>query len=138
MKLWWYSAANILYALGSIGYLVINIVNLIDLNTVESLVTYIILVLLAIVFVIDALLHTADCFQRREFIACLLNIIGSILYLIGATVFKNQKTSSNDFSNLSDIPAYVFNIVGMLAFLAESILTLFCTTSLEKIIEMFS
>jgi len=131
MKLWWYSAANIIYALGSLGYLAINMINLIDQNTIQSLVTYIILVILAIVFVIDALLYTADWFEqrltknRRELIGCILNIIGSILYLIGATVFKNNQTSTNDFSNLSNIPAFVFNIVGMLAFLGESILTFF-------------
>lgn len=131
MKLWWYSAANILYALGSLGYLAINIVNLIDRQTIESLVTYIILVILAIVFVIDALLYTADWIEQRttkkwrELIACLLNIIGSILYLIGATVFRNEKTSANNWTNVSNIPAFVFNILGMLAYLAESILTFF-------------
>src|SRR2546430_13604727 len=107
MKLWWYSAANILYALGSLGYLAINIVNLIDRNTVELTFTYIILIILAIIFVIDALLYTTDWFEqriikkRRELIGCILNIIGSILYLIGATVFKNNQTSTNDFSNLT-------------------------------------
>jgi len=131
MKLWWYSAANIIYALGSLGYLAINIVNLIDRNTVEYPVTYIVLVILAIIFVIDALLYTADWFEQRatkkrlELISCIFNIIGSILYLIGATVFKNQKTSTNNFTNVTDIPAFVFNIAGMLAFLAESILDFF-------------
>ena len=131
MKLWWYSAANILYALGSLGYLAINIVNLIDRQTIESLVTYIILVILAIVFVIDALLYTADWIEQRttktwrDFIACILNITGSILYLIGATVFRNEKTSNSNSTAISNIPAYVFNILGMLAFLAESILTFF-------------
>lgn len=131
MKLWWYSAANILFALGSLGYLAINITNLIDRNTVQSQVTYIILILLAVLFVIDALLYTADWFEqrrtkkRRELIGCILNVIGSILYLIGATVFKNKKTSTNDFTNLTDIPAFIFDIVGMLAFLAESILSFF-------------
>jgi hypothetical protein len=48
MKLWWYSAANILYALSSLGYLAINIVNLIDRNTIDSSVTYIILIILAV------------------------------------------------------------------------------------------
>ncbi|CAF1000102.1 unnamed protein product [Rotaria sordida] len=131
MKLWWYSAGNIIYALGSLGYLVINIVNLINRNTVESPVTYIILIILASIFVIDALLYTIDWFEqrtikkRRELIACILNIIGSILYLIGATVFKNQKTSTNESINLNDIPTFIFNIVGMLAFLGESILNFF-------------
>ncbi|CAF0896164.1 unnamed protein product [Rotaria sordida] len=131
MKLWWYSAGNIIYALGSLGYLVINIVNLINRNTVESPVTYIILIILASIFVIDALLYTIDWFEqrtikkRRELIACILNVIGSILYLIGATVFKNQKTSTNESINLNDIPTFIFNIVGMLAFLGESILNFF-------------
>ena len=131
MKLWWYSVANILYALGSLGYLTINIVNLIDRQTIESLVTYIILVILAIVFIIDALLYTADWIEQRttktwrELIACLLNIIGSILYLIGATVFRNEKTSTSNLTNIGNIPAFVFNILGMLAYLAESILAFF-------------
>ncbi|CAF0794606.1 unnamed protein product [Rotaria sp. Silwood1] len=131
MKLLWYSAGNIIYALGSFGYLSINTANLINRNTVESPVTYIILIILAIVFVIDAILYTIDWFEQRttktrqELIACILNVIGSILYLIGATVFKNNKTSTNESVNLSDIPAFVFNIVGMLAFLAESILDFF-------------
>jgi len=131
MKLWWYSSANILYAFGSLGYLGINLANLIDRQIVEQSATYIILVILAIVFVIDALLYTADWIEQRqtktwkELIACILNIIGSILYLIGATVFKNEKTSSSDFTNTQNIPAFVFNIIGMLAFLAESILTFF-------------
>ena len=125
MKLWWYSVANILYALGSLGYLTINIVNLIDRQTIESLVTYIILVILAIVFIIDALLYTADWIEQRttktwrELIACLLNIIGSILYLIGATVFRNEKTSTSNLTNIGNIPAFVFNILEMLAYLAE-------------------
>ncbi len=54
-----------------------------------------------------------------------MNVIGSILYLIGAAVFKTNKTSTNDLSNINNIPAFVFNIVGMLAFLAESILCFF-------------
>jgi len=54
-----------------------------------------------------------------------LNVIGSILYLIGATVFKTAKTSTNDLSNINNIPAFVFNIVGMLSFLGESILCFF-------------
>jgi hypothetical protein len=131
MKLWWYSAANIIYALGSLGYLTINIVNLIDRNTVEYPATYIVLVILAIIFVIDALIYTADWFEQRatkkrlELTGCIFNIVGSILYLIGATVFKNQKTSRNNFTNVNDIPAFVFNIAGMLAFLGESILNFF-------------
>lgn len=131
MKLWWYSAANILYALGSLGYLAINIANLIDRQTIESFVTYIILVILAIVFIIDALLYTADWIEQRttktwrELIACILNITGSILYLIGATVFRNEKTSNSNYTAISNVPAYVFNILGMLAYLAESILTFF-------------
>jgi hypothetical protein len=55
-------------------------------------------------------------------LASILNIVDSLLYLIGATVFRNQQTSTNDFTNVTDIQAFVFNIVGMLAFLAESIL----------------
>lgn len=131
MKLWWYSAANILYALGSLGYLAINIANLIDRQTIESIVTYIILVILAIVFLIDAFLYTADWIEQRttktwrELIACILNIIGSVLYLIGATVFRNEKTSNSNSTAINNIPAYVFNILGMLAYLAESILTFF-------------
>lgn len=138
MKLWWYSAANILYVLGSLGYLAINITNLIDRNTVESSATYIILILLAILFVIDALLYTADWIEQRttkkqrELIGCILNIVGSILYLIGATVFKNQKTSTNDVTNVTNIPAFVFNIAGMLAFLAESILDFFAPRVSKK------
>ena len=122
MKLWWYSAANILYVFGSIGYLAINIVNLIDRDTVQLPVTYIILIILAIIFVIDALLYLADWIEQRttktrlELSGCILNVVGSILYLIGATVFKNNQSSTNDFTNLSDIPSFVFNIVGMLAF----------------------
>lgn len=140
MKLWWYSAANILYVLGSLGYLGINIANLIDRNTVESSVTYIILIILAIIFVIDALLYTADWIEqratkkRRELIACILNVIGSILYLIGATVFKNEKTSTTtNFTNISNIPSFVFNIIGMLAFLAESILNFFAPPVSKKV-----
>ncbi|CAF2308087.1 unnamed protein product [Rotaria sp. Silwood2] len=131
MKLLWYSAGNIIYALGSLGYLAINTVNLINRNTVDSPATYIVLIILAIVFVIDALLYTIDWFEQRttktrlELIACILNVIGSILYLIGATVFQNNKTSTNESTNLSDIPAFVFNILGMLAYLAESILDFF-------------
>jgi hypothetical protein len=131
MKLWWYSAANILYALGSLGYLAVNITTLIDPNTGESLIIYSIFVFLAIVFVIDALLYTADWIEqratkkRRELIGCILNIVGSILYLIGAILFKNTTISTNDFTNISDIPTFVFNIVGMLAFVAESILNFF-------------
>ncbi|UJR26196.1 hypothetical protein I4U23_007539 [Adineta vaga] len=138
MKLWWYSAANILYAIGSLGYLIVNIVNLIDRTTVESSATYIILILLAILFVIDALLYTADWIEqratkkRRELVGCLLNIIGSVLYFIGATVFKNKKISSNDFTNLTDVPAFVLNIVGMLAFLGESILSFFTPRVTKK------
>jgi hypothetical protein len=134
MKLWWYSAANILYAFGSLGYLAINIANLIDRTTVELPATYIILVILAILFLIDALLYTADWVEqrstkkRRELIGCILNVIGSILYLIGATVFQNNSTST---TNLSDIPSFVFNILGMLAFLAESILS-FCMPRVTK------
>src|SRR5690606_3235754 len=125
MKLWWYSAANILYAFGSLGYLAINIVNLIDRSTVELPVTYILLVILAIIFVIDVLLYTADWIEQRstktwlELSGCILNIVRSVLYLIGATVFKNKKSSTNDFTNLSDIASFVFNIIRMLAFLAE-------------------
>jgi hypothetical protein len=48
-------------------------------------------------------------------LACILNIVDSLLYLIGATVFRNQQTFTNDFTNVTDIPAFVFNIVGMLA-----------------------
>ncbi|CAF1149243.1 unnamed protein product [Adineta steineri] len=137
MKLWWYSSANILYAFGSLGYLTVNIVNLIDRDTVNSTATYVILILLAILFVIDALLYTADWIEqratkkRRELIGCILNVVGSLLYLIGATVFKNNTTttttttSTTDFSSVTDIPAFVFNILGMLAFLAESILSFF-------------
>jgi hypothetical protein len=131
MKLWWYSAANILYVLGSLGYLAINIVNLIDRSTVELPVTYIFLVILAILFVIDALLYTADWIEQRttkkrlELAGCILNVVGSILYLIGATVFQNMTASTNDSSDLSEVPSFVFNIVGMLAFLAESILMFF-------------
>lgn len=128
MKLWWCSAANILYASGSLGYCIVNIVNLIDRTTVDSPVTYAILILLAVVFIIDAFLYTADWFEqrvrkkRRELIGCILNIVGSVLYLIGATVFKNKPISLTDFS---DIPAFIFNLTGMLAFLAESILCFF-------------
>lgn len=138
MKLWWYSAANILYALGSLGYLVINIANLIDRSTVESPVTYSILVVLAGLFVVDALLYTADWIEqratkkRRELFACLLNVAGSVLYLIGATVFKNKKMSPSDFANVSDVPAFVFNIVGMLAFLGESVLSFFTPRITKK------
>ena len=65
-------------------------------QTIESLATYIILIILAIIFVIDALLYTADWYEqrttkkRRELIACIFNIIGSVLYLIGATVFSKS------------------------------------------------
>ncbi|CAF0814372.1 unnamed protein product [Adineta ricciae] len=138
MKLWWCSAANILYAIGSLGYLAVNIVNLIDRTTVESSATYIVLVLLAILFVIDALLYTADWFEQRatkkcrELFACTLNIVGSVLYLVGATVFKNKTGSTNNFTNATDIPAFVFNIVGMLAFLGESILSFFAPRVTKK------
>jgi hypothetical protein len=131
MKLWWYSAGNILYALGSLGYLAINLANLINRQTVESQATYIVLIILAIVFIIDALLYTADWYEqraikeRRELIGCILNIIGSVLYLIGATVFVNQQSSTNNFNNTTNIPAFVFNIAGMLAYLGESILDFF-------------
>jgi hypothetical protein len=125
MKLLWYSAANVLYALGSLGYSMINIINLLYYTSIESTITYAILIGLAIVFIIDALLYTMDWFvqrsrkQWRELIGCILNIIGSVLYLIGATVFQNKKVS---FTDLSDLPASLFNFCGMLAFLAESIL----------------
>jgi hypothetical protein len=65
-------------------------------------------------------------------LACILNIVDSLLYLIGATVFRNQQTFTNDFTNVTDIPAFVFNIVGMLAFLAESILDFFAPRVSKK------
>jgi hypothetical protein len=128
MKLWWYAAGNIVYGIGSFGYTVVNIVNLIDRRTINSSITYAFLIFLAALFVIDALLYTADWLEqrsrktRRELIGCLLNVTGSVLYLLGATVFKGKSTSVVD---LSDIPTFVFNIIGMLAYLAESILCFF-------------
>ena len=128
MKLWWYAAGNIVYGIGSFGYTVVNVVNLIDRTTIDSSITYAFLVFLAALFVIDALLYTADWFAqrsrktRRELIGCLLNVTGSVLYLLGATLFKGKTTSVVD---LSDIPTFVFNLTGMLAFLAESILCFF-------------
>lgn len=128
MKLWWYAAGNIVYGIGSLGYTVVNIVNMIDRTTVNSSITFAFLIFLAALFVIDALLYTADWFEqrarktRRELIGCLLNVTGSVLYLLGATLFKGKSTSAVD---LSDIPTFVFNIIGMLAYLAESILCFF-------------
>ena len=128
MKLWWYAAGNIVYGVGSFGYTLVNVVNLIDRTTIDSSITFAFLVSLAALFVIDALLYTADWFEqrsrktRRELIACLLNVTGSVLYLLGATVFKGKTTSVVD---LSDLPTFVFNIAGMLAYLVESILCFF-------------
>lgn len=132
MKLLWYSAGNIIYALGSLGYLAINTFNLIYPAGIHSQVTYIILVSLASIFVLDALLYTFDWIEQRqtknykELIACLFNILGSVLYLIGTITLANTKPSiSMNSVNLNDIPMFVFSIVGILSFLIESILNFF-------------
>ncbi len=121
MKLWWYSAGNILYALDSLGYLAINITNLINQQTFEYLATY-------IIFIIDALLYTADWYEqrtikkRRELIGCILNIIGSVLYLIGATIASITTNSLNTIIDFIFIIIRLIQIGGDVIYTIDAVL----------------
>ncbi|CAF3492876.1 unnamed protein product [Rotaria socialis] len=131
MKLWWYSAGNIVYIIGSLGYLAIHTINLIFPNTGNSQASCIILIILASVFVLDAMLYAVDWFEQRrikklqELLVCIFNIIGSVLYLIGAITLDNKKTPANNSIDLTNLPTFLFSTAGILVFLIESILNFF-------------
>jgi len=128
--LWGYWA-NIVYIIGMIGYLIIDTINYmyISLNNTISLIIYI---FLAIIFVIDAVLYTIDWYictvklrknqnesrqYQFEFFACIFQNIGSHFYLIGALL------------NIDKIrwreKIFLFNFLGIISFLIDSIFTLF-------------
>ncbi|CAF4015312.1 unnamed protein product [Rotaria sp. Silwood2] len=126
--LWGYWA-NILYIIGMIGYLTIDTISYmyISLNTIFSFIIYL---LLAIVFVIDAVLYTIDWYMyavklrkekdqpiqyRSEFLACIFQNLGSIFYVIGAILA---------FDKMQLINKLLFNLLGIFAFLIESIFIL--------------
>ncbi|CAF0994638.1 unnamed protein product [Rotaria magnacalcarata] len=131
MKLWWYSAGNIVYTIGSLGYLAINTINHIFPNTSNSQGSCIILIILASVFVLDAILYALDWFEQRRIkklhglVVCICNIIGSVLYLCGAITLNNKKAPVNNSLDLSNLPAFLFSTAGILVFLLESILNFF-------------
>ncbi len=127
--LWGYWA-NIVYMIGMIGYLTIDTISYtyLSLNNTLSFVIYIVL---AILFVIDAVLYTIDWYiyavklrktkdesiqYRSEFVACIFQNLGSYFYFIGALL------SFNKIQWIKRI--LVFNFIGIICFLTESIFTL--------------
>ncbi|CAF1269851.1 unnamed protein product [Didymodactylos carnosus] len=146
--MFFYTCANVVYIVGMIGYLIIDIVGIVNSKTIESTPFYIVYVLLAIMFVIDAILYTLNWYvnaihlrknrsdpinNKIELVACLFNLIGSIIYLLGAittTQTNNANASTTTITTtvstptFSNIPSFVLNIIGMLSLTVESILTI--------------
>lgn len=127
--LWGYWA-NIVYIIGMIGYLTIDVISYayLSLNTKISSIIY---VVLAIVFIIDAVLYTIDWYMyavklrtdksqpikyRSELFACIFQNLGSIFYFIGAAL-AFAKTRMIETRLL-------FSLMGIFTLLIESILTI--------------
>jgi len=128
--LWGYWA-NIVYIIGMIGYLTIDTISYMFVS-LNNTISYIIYIFLAIIFIIDAVLYTIDWYMyaiklrktknepiqyRFEFLACIFQNLGSYFYLIGALL---------NFDKIRLIKKILlFNFLGIISFLIESILTLF-------------
>jgi hypothetical protein len=128
--LFWGYLGNIVYIIGMIGYLTIDISSYMY-TSFNSTLSSIIYVILAIIFVIDAVLYTIDWYMyavklrktkndpieyRSEFVACIFQNLGSYFYLTGA-LLSFRKTQL--FKKV-----LLFNFIGIIAFLIDSIFTL--------------
>lgn len=128
--LWGYWA-NIVYIIGMIGYLTIDIISYTYIS-LQNTISYIIYIFLAIIFVIDAVLYTIDWYisaiklrtklnepkqYRSDLFACIFQNLGSYFYLISALLNFNKI--------LMIKKTFLFNFLGIISFLIESILTLF-------------
>ena len=129
--LFWGYWANLVYIIGMIGYLTIDIISYTS-TKFDNALSFRIYLLLAILFVLDASLYTVDwyvysmkfpaledqkCIEYRfELFACIFQNLGSYFYLFG-TAFSCDKTRWINH-------IFLFNFLGILCFLIESILVL--------------
>ncbi|CAF0866775.1 unnamed protein product [Didymodactylos carnosus] len=103
--LFWNYWANIVYILGSIGYMFMNLFCLVFCINKFVYASFVLYVILAILFVIDAILYTIDWYTyavllrksknipinyKAEFTACIFQILGSYCYLLGAILAENK------------------------------------------------
>ncbi|CAF1280107.1 unnamed protein product [Didymodactylos carnosus] len=139
------TCGNILYILGSVGYLIIDIVGIVNTTSVDTTIVFAIYVGLAGLFVVDAILYLLDWYYNNVFrrkdktsrhiiqlLASIASLVGSIVYLAGAitkpkTAFTstsaNTLYSTSDLA-LSNLTAFILNVGGMALFLVEALLQL--------------
>lgn len=125
----WYYWANIIYILGMFGYLAVDTLNYLLIPADISLSPFI-NIFLAILFVIDAIFYTIDWYQHAVksrknedepikyeagFIACIFQNLGSFFYLISSFLTFNKSLFMGKI--------LLLNLIGIIAFLIESILT---------------
>ncbi|CAF1055373.1 unnamed protein product [Adineta ricciae] len=129
--LFWGYWANIVYIIGMIGYLTIDIISYTS-TKFDNALSFLIYLLLAILFVLDASLYTVDWYvyamkfpasegqksiqYPSEFFACIFQNLGSYFYLFGAVLSCDKTRWINHI--------FLLNFLGILCFLIESILVL--------------
>jgi hypothetical protein len=125
----WGYWANMVYLIGMVGYLTIDIISY-TYTSLNSTVSSVIYIILTVIFVIDAILYTIDWYMyavkvrqsqdepiqyRSEFVACIFENLGSCFYLIGAVL---------GFDKIHYIEKiFLFNFIGTNAFIIEATFT---------------
>lgn len=114
--IFWSFAANFLFIVGMIGYLILDLIDFIYPLTNSSFTRNHFYVILAVLFVINATLHLCLVLKMNRNVkryrtilwTCFLDQIGSYAYLLGAIFFMLNSISFNLI--------WLFNTIGVGAF----------------------